>query len=606
MTHWGDRLQRAVPHLIALAVFGVLAIIYTWPVARDPSGLLLGYPGDNLGGVHTLWWVWDTVSKGAFPWAIDAYGYPSSQVVLHPSPLMELASLPFTGIWGAVVASNVLVIGGFVAAGYTCFLLVRHLTGSTPIAVVAGAFFTGTGAHQFDILWNTGAIFALPLLCLALVRWRDDSRRWVFVAVAAILLGLSNFYFAAYFLPPLFLAFAPWHELRVRRRVLPYTYAIGTTALALGIAYLPSLLASDSSTREQLSAVAASADSRPPTELMAPFIGSPDNPVLGGAFRAVASHLDPTQAPNAGSVYVGLVVLVLAAVGWRAARRTGPWLAVAIIGFVLMLGPRLRIWGHDTIPLPYDLLVQLPGLSFLRAPGRFFALVEIALVVMAAFGLMRVTKPLKQWAPVAIIAVGVLGLVDSWYRFPQPTTPAAVPGVYERLGGLDDEVAIIEAPGGGFNDYQWLANQRVSRLRLVNNAAARPSEESNRLLTGNPFLAGTIAGPSPSLLPTDEAEFKATGARNSARLEGARDLARQGIGLVVLHKSTLFGWASTEDPGYQSYRRYLTRYLGAPIYADEDVEIFGLPKGPGVSEVKKWSAGTAARTAKRGGTAGGG
>lgn len=597
MSPWELRARRAAPHAIALLVFAALAVLYTWPVAKDPAGLLLGFPGDNLGGVHTLWWDWHSIANGSFPWAIDLYGYPTSQVVLHPSPLMEALSLPITGIWGAVVASNVLVMLGFVATGYTCFLLVRYLSQSTVAAVVAGALFTGTGAHQFDILWNTGAIFGLPLLCLALVRWREEPRRWVFVAVAAVVLGLSNFYFAAYFLPVLFLVFAPWRHWRVRQYVLPYLVAIGTTVLVLGITYLPSLLASDSSTREQLSAVAAAADSRPPTEALAAIIGSPQNPILGDAFNSVASHLDPSQAPNAGSVYVGIIVLILAILGWRSARRTGPWTAIAVIGFILMLGPRLRIAGHDLFPMPYDLLVQLPGLSFLRAPGRFYALMEIGLIVMASFGLLRATRPLRQWAPAAIVAVGVLGLVDLWYRYPQPVTPATVPAVYEKLATLPGKPAIIEAPGGGFNDYQWLAYQRVAGLPLVNNAAPRPSTESNRLLTTNPFLIGTIAGPYPSLLPTDDAEFARSGKPNPTRVAGAKALARLGVGLVVLHRNTFFGWGGPQDPGYQAYRRYLLRYLGPPVYDDGEVEIFGMPGGPGVKEVRSWADAPGERTA---------
>ncbi len=605
MNRWETRARRAAPHVVALVVFTALALVYTWPVAKDPAGLLLGFPGDNLGGVHTLWWDWHSISNGSWPWAIDLYGYPTSQVVLHPSPLMEVLSLPITGIWGAVVASNLLVMFGFIATGYTCFLLVRHLTRSVVVAVVAGALFTGTGAHQFDILWNTGAIFGLPLLCLALVRWREEPRRWVFVAVAAIILGLSNFYFAAYFLPALFLVFAPWKYWRIREYVVPYLIAVGTTVVVLGATYLPSLMASDSSTREQLSAVAAAADSRPPTEILATVIGSPQNPILGDVFNTFASHLDPTQAPNAGSVYIGIVVLILAVLGWRSARRTGPWTAIAIIGFVLMLGPKLRVAGHDLVPLPYDLLVQLPGLSFLRAPGRFYALMEIALVVMASFGLLRATRPLRQWAPVAIVAIGVIGLVDLWHRYPQPVTPASVPAVYERLATLPGAPAIIEAPGGEFNDYQWLAYQRVSALPLINNAAPRPSAESNRLLTTNPFLMGTIAGPYPSLLATDDAEFARSGKPNPTRVAGAKELARLGVGLVILHRNTLFAWGSDKDPSYQAYRRYLVRYLGKPIYEDGDVEIFGMPGGRGVREVRSWTAAPGARTATPGATAAG-
>jgi hypothetical protein len=581
-------------HAAAIAGYLALAIFLTWPIAADIDGRILGIPGDNLGGVHSLWWVWHEVSQGRLPWSVDLYAFPQETVVFHPSPLMEALSLPITALFGAVVAFNVLLILSFAASGYTAFLLVRHLTGAPLISFGAGALFTATGQHQFDLLFNTNANWALPLVCLAFLRFRERPSRWPEVAGAASALGLSNFYFAAYFLPPLFLLFIPWRRIREARVAAGAVAAGATTLFVCILAYIPPLLAAGERTREQLSAVAGGEGSRPPTEVLALVIGSPEHPVLGGVFGALGSGLDPTQAPNAGSAYLGLVVLALSAIGWSAARTTGPWLALAAVGTVLMLGPELLVAGNALMPLPYALVEHVPLLNYLRAPGRFFALVAIALVVMAAFGLLRVSRWLEaRGAPRAAVAgavaaLVVLGVFDSLFRVPQPTTSAHVPAVYERLAELPGDPVLIEAPGGGFNDYQWLAYQRVSGLPIVNNAAPRPDVTAPIALYQNPFLAYTVAGPSPEFLQSDQDYFEQNGRPNPRRVAGVRQLAEQGVGYAILHQRTLFAWGGPEDPGYWAHRAFLERYLGPPAFEDDEVAVYALPGAPGVDQVRAW------------------
>lgn len=592
-------LARLAPHAVALALYGALAVLLTWPIAKHMGTHVLGFPGDNLGAVHSLWWVWDQVANLRFPWAVDAYAYPSSTIFFHPSPLMEAISLPFTGLFGPVVSFNVLMLLSFTASGYTCFLLVRHLCGSLVVALGAGALFTATGPHQFDLLFNTNANWALPLTCLALLRWRARPERWWEVALAASALALSNFYFGAYFLPPLFLLFMPWRRIREARVVASAIAAAATTLFVCVLAYVPPLLAVDTHTRDQLTAVAAGEESRPPTEVLSLVIGSPNHPYLGDFFGWLGSGLDPTQAPNTGSAFIGLVVLALAVLGWPAGRRTGPWLPLAAVSGLLLLGPELLIAGHRVMPLPYALVEHVPLLNYLRAPSRFYALMALALIVLAAFGLMRIRSWLSSpraarapaWlAPAAVVVIVAVAVFESLFRIPQPVASTAVPPVYSRLATLPGDPALIEVPGGGFNDYQWLSYQRDSGLRLVNDASPRGSAAAPIPLYQNPFLAYTVAGPSPELLESDEEYFEENGRPNPLRVRGVRDLAAQGVGYAVLHHHTIFAWGGPEDPGYQRYRAYLERYLGAPVFEDGSVALYALPGAPGLDTVRSWSA----------------
>jgi hypothetical protein len=81
-------------------------------------------------------------------------------------------------------------------------------------------------------------------------------------------------------------------------------------------------------------------------------------------------------------LYVGLVPLVLAVVGLLQVRRREVigWGVLAGIGIIVALGQ------YSLLNLHYVLWL-LPGLSGLRAPGRFTVVVVLALAMLAAYGL---------------------------------------------------------------------------------------------------------------------------------------------------------------------------------------------------------------------------
>jgi hypothetical protein len=81
-------------------------------------------------------------------------------------------------------------------------------------------------------------------------------------------------------------------------------------------------------------------------------------------------------------VYIGLVPLLLTVVALVCVRRReiAGWAAMGGLGLVLSLGQ------YSPINLHY-LLWLLPGLSGLRAPGRFTLVVDLAGAMLAAFGL---------------------------------------------------------------------------------------------------------------------------------------------------------------------------------------------------------------------------
>jgi hypothetical protein len=115
-------------------------------------------------------------------------------------------------------------------------------------------------------------------------------------------------------------------------------------------------------------------------------------------------------------LYIGLAPLVLAVVALACVRRreVAAWAVLGGFGVLLSLGQ------YSPLNLHY-LLWLLPGLSGLRAPGRFTMVVVLAGAMLAAYGMAWLADPARNRAAagrvlvgtaaaLAIIVTGVLGL----------------------------------------------------------------------------------------------------------------------------------------------------------------------------------------------------
>jgi hypothetical protein len=107
-------------------------------------------------------------------------------------------------------------------------------------------------------------------------------------------------------------------------------------------------------------------------------------------------------------VYVGVVPLILAFVGWIAAprdRALAPWRLVAPLALALATMPG---WWPDG----FHFLLKIPGVGMFRAPARYTLLTSLGLVLLAGRGLDlgRSASPRRFWGGLILaIAFGVLG-----------------------------------------------------------------------------------------------------------------------------------------------------------------------------------------------------
>ena len=158
----------------------------------------------------------------------------------------------------------------------------------------------------------------------------------------------------------------------------PLLAALAITVLGLGLAaltLLPAYELTGLTHRAALSYTDAALYSLPPA----------------GLIGLVAPHLHGrgpagfwADWPRVEVGYLGVLPLVLAAVGLTRGRRALFWAALALLGLLLALGP--------ATPVHKLFYTWLPGMSQLRAPARLILLLDFGLAGLAALGLDTVLQ----------------------------------------------------------------------------------------------------------------------------------------------------------------------------------------------------------------------
>jgi hypothetical protein len=159
------------------------------------------------------------------------------------------------------------------------------------------------------------------------------------------------------------------------------------------------------------------------------------------------------EAPGRGSALASVDVARAATV--RAVRRLGDggyFIFLGLAGFVLSLGPVLRVAGHRLwVPLPYAVLYfTVPGFSSMRASGRYAVLVLTATAVLAGLGYERLRRRARAaWTgllfPAAIAAALLFACSVPWpmVRFPLRD---AIPSVYAWLARQPGDLVVLDLP----------------------------------------------------------------------------------------------------------------------------------------------------------------
>ncbi|HVP49152.1 MAG TPA: hypothetical protein VMT32_21310 [Bryobacteraceae bacterium] len=379
-------------HVLAFLFFCVLFAVFFAPATL--SHLLLA-PGDG-----TLYYLphylmpftlWNPYAMTGFPEAADP------QTMQWYAPKILLSWIP--GSW------NAFVIAAYVLASFFTYLYVRALTAEGFAAVAAGLVFGLCGFMVARLGLTTVIHTAAWVPCMLWVAEefkRGFRFRWVLiggiVGCESILAGHPQIALYGFALTGAYVAFRAFSA---QQGWLRYAGAnAGAMALALMLSCVQTLSTvsfTRLTTRDRLTFAQFSEGSRSIYQtilLLFPWL-------FGGVRIPFFSAWSPPEVTG----YVGFSALVLALIALLARYREPVvlfWAAAGGFALLAALGPAT----------PLGRLIYLsPGFGAFRAPARFTCIFCLAMAVLAAQGIIAITKHPKRIPYIAAVVACFLALL---------------------------------------------------------------------------------------------------------------------------------------------------------------------------------------------------
>ncbi len=576
---------------LPFALYALLTLALTWPAARDFSSRLVSDGGDALNNLWMLWHVREVVAGQHHLFETPLLYYPAGVNLLSRGlgPVVGLLALPFWGA-GAEAAYNGSLLLGFWLTGCAMYLLARGLGLGRRAALFAGLFLLVAPLHLAGVQGHMTKTFLalLPLALLALHQTLDPGRTRWWAPATAVLLALILFHngyqfvyiglaFAFFILARLLQAGAAQRAGVLRRAALLCL----VVALVVGPLTLPFLSAAANPLVE-VTATSELAGFQPDLlELFTP----PKFSLLWG--RATAQMLASLGIASSieSNVYLTWAGLILGLISWRnGPRRARPWLLFGLLCALLALGPGLKFLGQVTftsrefaVPLPYALLAELPGFSFMRVSGRSMMIGYVALAVAAAYGLSWLMQRYPSRAGAIFPLALALLLLEVWPRpWPQESLRPA-PDFYRQLAADDALYGVFDLPVKSA-EHQWFAGYAAAyqRYQMVHGKGIASGYLARTYSTHPlfPCIIPHIAAPRAAVL--------VDGAPADCTQNMLFDLAHFDYRYVVLHKTEPGEMTIDGAWGREQARRFLDAYFAQqpPLVDDQLVRVYEVPPLP--------------------------
>jgi hypothetical protein len=376
-----DLAPLTLARLAAVTVgFAGLVIVCTWPQAAH-LGDAVAHHFDPLFSI----WRLKRLARQIFHDPSHLFDgnifYPETGTLANSDATFLEGALaaPFieAGV-SAVAVYNVLLLAGMVASAVGMYLLARRLTRSDGAAVVAGIVFA-LAPYRIDHFMHLELQWAqwMPLTLWALHRTLESGRvkDGLLTGFFLLLQFLSSVYYGLFITTFLLLLGGP---LLLLCRRAPLSRVM--TALLAG-ALLAALVVLPYSRPYRLNAERMGERS---TEEIGRWSAHPESYLATPSANFIYGRLSGPLGASEARLFPGLTAIVLAVLAllWR----PRPIRLIYLAGLLVAVDFSLGVNG-----LVYPWLLE-PGSPFrgLRAPGRFAILVNLALALLAAWGVTRV------------------------------------------------------------------------------------------------------------------------------------------------------------------------------------------------------------------------
>lgn len=487
-------------NIATVAIILLLPLLLLWPLPLVFSTELLSHRSQEA-PAH-IWGLWAAWHEGS-PLVIDTslVTWPEQVSFVLIDPINILPYMIGHVIAGPAAGYNLLLYFSHVLLGAAGVLLARRVGGDPVIGALAGQLCPSFIASPATGMTEEFGVGWVALFCVALLSFLE-SRRAVTGILATVLLavcwyaGPYNGVWAG--LIGLFIAVG---SLRDWRR-LGRAAVVGITGAVLTLPLANAVL------RERHQDLPGHAQPGQLPDLTIPVVDSYRGGLPFGADILdvlVPVQLTGSQAAVSHTAYVGLLSVVLAAIGLRRWRAGWPWMVGALAFAVLSIGPYLYLHGelqtYDNRPLMAPgaaLLLLLSPLGQITRWNRAGAVAHLLLVPLIARAVP------SRWG--ARIAVGGILLIDALVlaplSWPLSSYPTPSPAVFEKM---DQPGALLELPlvhttqppEGMWRDGNALA-QTIHGRPFAGGLMQTPTSRFGRsahnrvqaLMHGSPFSSG--------------------------------------------------------------------------------------------------------------------
>ncbi|MCS6939260.1 MAG: hypothetical protein NZM94_08315, partial [Roseiflexus sp.] len=287
------------------------------------------------------------------------------------------------------------------------------------------------------------------------------------------------------------------------------------------------------------------------------FLPNGLHPLWGSAVEGLARTWHPYI--GAWNVALGYTALALAAVALALARtRAWRWAVIGLAAMVLSLGPVIQIGiTRTTIPLPYQILLAIPGMELARRPSHFVVIATLTLAPLVALGLRALATRVPPRSGNVLTGVAAV-LIASEFAPPYWTIHSfSVHPYYARIAAEPGAVAELPPP---FESSAPLKAQMVHGQPLVGGFVSR--------IPLYPFAEYAPGVRQLWRMRPDTTHLFVVPADNRLM-----ELNAYGIRHIVVH------WQRIPVERHSEAREALRQVLGdlPPVYVDQDLSAYIVP-----------------------------
>jgi hypothetical protein len=422
---------------IALVIvgFAALSIAMTWPLGR-PTGVLVPDSDDAYFSIWRMSWVAHQLTADPAQLFDANVFYPERNTLAFSDAMLLVGLFATPLLWlgiGPTIVHNALLIVALLTSAVAAFALARRLGASAAGGVVAGIVF-GFAPYRFahiahlELQW----VVWMPLAMLALQQLAEKPGVVIGLVLGVLVTAqtFSSIYYGVFL--SMYLAFAV-----VIAFIRSRAKASFATEVAMALAPLTVVVLVYGPPYVETRAAFGGRS----TDEQQRYSASPGDFLRVPPLNALRGSPHTTEAPDERSLYPGAVPVLLAAVA-LVPPISAPAATYAVLGVVAIEGT-LGTNGH----LFPALQRVIPGISSLRSPARFGALVLLSLAMLAAIGITRITTRWPRSHTFLAFVVAAICVTEYWSApIPVRAFNAAPSDVTQFLAAQRPGSVVLELP----------------------------------------------------------------------------------------------------------------------------------------------------------------